>query len=53
MMLSELTPIRRPNSAVTIGMLSATSEPKATARTTMATRMPIFSLLGAAASALA
>ena len=31
-------------------MLSATSEPKATARTTTATRMPIFSLLGSGVS---
>ena len=48
-----LMPISRPISATTIGRLMATSEPKATARTTMATRMPIFSLLGASASPLA
>ena len=43
-----LTPMSRPTSATRIGRLIATSEPKAMASTTTATRMPIFSLPGSA-----
>ena len=45
-----LIPISRPIRATTIGMLIATSEPKATTSTTTATRMPIPSLEGPAAA---
>ena len=46
-----LMPTRRPTSATTIGRLIATSEPNAMASTTTATRIPIFSLPGAASPA--
>ncbi len=45
-----LIPISRPIRATMIGMLIATSEPKATTSTTTATRMPIPSLEGPAAA---
>ena len=48
MMPMLLMPIRMPSSATRMGRLIATSEPKATASTTTATRMPSFSLPGSA-----
>jgi hypothetical protein len=44
-------PTRSATSATTIGRLMATSDPKAIASTTTATRMPIFSLPGSASPA--